>query len=176
MIDELKIGLDQLDVSEFERFVKLLAEMYPNPQNQKNPMIVCCGAGRMGLQAAAFAMRLSHLGFNAFAVGDLGVPRIGEGDLLLVNSSSGETPSMLLLAEIATDAGANVALTSCIANSSIAELADHVFCMPEINSSQLMKTYYEQLSGLIFDITARELVERLGLDSDWVSKNHSILE
>ena len=63
--------------------------------------IVGLGAGRMGYSLQAFIMRLSHLGYIAYMLGDTSVPRIGVGDLVLVNSSSGETPSVCLLAEIA---------------------------------------------------------------------------
>ena len=66
-----------------------------------NGTIVGLGAGRMGYSLQAFVMRLSHFGYRSFMIGDTSIPMITEEDLIIVNSSSGNTKSIVLLTEIA---------------------------------------------------------------------------
>ena len=72
------------------------------------------------------AMNLSQIGLSAYVVGDLAIstPAIHKGDLLVINSGSGETGTMKVLAERAKDHGARLALVSSRAKSSIGDLAD----------------------------------------------------
>ena len=44
----------------------------------------------MGYSIQAFIMRLSHLGYPAFMIGDMSLPRIGSDDLVIVNSILGK--------------------------------------------------------------------------------------
>ena len=71
------------------------------------------GAGRSGLAAKAFAMRLMHLGLSAYVVGETISPAIYEGDCILAISGSGETNTITSAAKISKNRGAKVlALTS----------------------------------------------------------------
>ena len=47
------------------------------------------GVGREGLMMKAICMRLYHLGLDAHVVGDMTVPHLGEGDLLVVSAGPG---------------------------------------------------------------------------------------
>ena len=51
--------------------------------------IYVIGAGRSGLVAKAFAMRLMHLGFHAYVVGETITPALKTGDLMVIFSGSG---------------------------------------------------------------------------------------
>ena len=53
------------------------------------------GAGRSGLVARAFAMRLMHLGISTYVIGETITPAINEGDCLIAVSGSGETESIV---------------------------------------------------------------------------------
>ena len=55
-------------------------------------------------------------------------------------------------------------------------MANLVVHIPAMDSSQPMKTIYEQYSFLLFDYVAGELLNRMDLDIGWVEQNHSILE
>ena len=138
--------------------------------------IVGLGAGRMGYSLQAFVMRLSHLGYLAYMLGDTSVPRIGVGDLVLINSSSGETPSVCLLAEIAKKNGAKVILLTSGRGSTLAKLADEVIHYKKTQSVQLMKTLYEQFSYLFFDSCASYIAMNGNLSIKEIETNHSILE
>lgn len=175
-IDELCSGLARLDAITFESFVERLEMLYRESRDGRKCHIVCCGAGRMGYQVAAFSMRLSHLGFLAFNLSDTNVPRIGLGDIVLFNSSSGETPSMIVLAELAKKAGADILAVTANKDSTLGVMADQLLILPTVDSKQLMKTYYEQISGIVFDMLAERLVVKMHLDREMIERNHSILE
>ena len=57
----------------------------------KADRIFVYGAGRSGLVSKAFAIRLVHLGFQTFVIGEtIGAP-VKKGDLVCIVSGSGET-------------------------------------------------------------------------------------
>ena len=56
----------------------------------------------------AFAMRLMHLGFVVYVIGDVTTPAIKEKDCLIAISGSGETRTVTIAAETASDSGASV--------------------------------------------------------------------
>jgi len=71
------------------------------------------GAGRSGFVAKAFAMRLMHLGYCVYVVGESTTPAITERDLIITVSGSGETQSILMIATAARNQRAHVvAITS----------------------------------------------------------------
>jgi len=49
------------------------------------------GAGRSGLVGKAFAIRLVHLGFPTFVIGETITRPVKKGDLVVLISGSGET-------------------------------------------------------------------------------------
>jgi 6-phospho 3-hexuloisomerase len=75
--------------------------------------VFVAGAGRSGLMGRAFAMRLMHLGFKAYVVGETVTPAIRARDVLIAISGSGSTKSVVIAAEKCKEVGAFiVALTS----------------------------------------------------------------
>jgi 6-phospho-3-hexuloisomerase len=88
--------------------------------------IYVMGAGRSGLVAKSFAMRLMHTGFTAYVVGETITPAIGEDDLIVAFSGSGNTKTIGDIAETAKSLGAKVALISSNPQSRIGNVADFV--------------------------------------------------
>src|SRR5919109_4098614 len=78
--------------------------------------VVCAGQGRSGLVAAAFAVRLGHLGVDAYVAGEPSQPPVGRGDLLVAFSRSGATVVTCHQAERARAAGAGVAVITARAD------------------------------------------------------------
>jgi 6-phospho-3-hexuloisomerase len=141
--------------------------------------IVGLGAGRMGYSLRAFIMRLNHMGYNASMIGDTNVPRVTDKSLVIINTSSGETPSMILYAKQAIDEGATVVVLTTNRKSSLAILANYVFIYApkdEFKSKQIMKTAYEQFSYILLDAFAADIVEINGVSKAYMEHNHSILE
>lgn len=82
ILDEIHSVLEKIDEHAYE---KLLSSLL----SAKN--IFVTGQGRSGLVSRTFAMRLTHIGLNAYCVGDATTPNIDRGDLLIACSSSGST-------------------------------------------------------------------------------------
>jgi len=81
------------------------------------------GAGRSGLVAKAFAMRLMHLGMQAFVVGETITPALNADDLMVIFSGSGKTKTIADIADTAHAIGAHICLITSNADSRIAKLA-----------------------------------------------------
>ena len=141
-----------------------------------NKVIVGIGAGRMGYSLRAHIMRLSHIGYNAYFIGDTTTPRIDSNSLIIINSSSGETPTNILYAQQASAAGAFIITITSNKESTIAKLSDLVVETPALESHQLMKTIYEQYSYILFDYITELVVTNLKLNRNIITHNHSILE
>ncbi len=59
--------------------VETLLESLMNTRTRGKKVLVV-GAGRSGLVGKAFAMRLMHLGFQVYVLGETINPNVGEGD------------------------------------------------------------------------------------------------
>ncbi|HJK32116.1 MAG TPA: 6-phospho-3-hexuloisomerase [Methanocorpusculum sp.] len=88
--------------------------------------IYVMGAGRSGLVAKSFAMRLMHMGLTSYVVGETITPAIGEGDLIVAFSGSGNTKTIGDIAETAKSLGVKVALISSNPDSRIGKIADYI--------------------------------------------------
>jgi 6-phospho-3-hexuloisomerase len=86
--------------------------------------IYVIGAGRSGLVAKAFAMRLMHLGLPTFVVGEIITPALNRDDVMVVFSGSGKTKTVADIAETAKEIGAHICLITSNADSRIGKIAD----------------------------------------------------
>ncbi len=82
------------------------------------------GAGRSGLVAKAFAMRLMHLGLTSYVVGETVTPALDRDDLVVVFSGSGETKTVADIAESAKEIGGRLCLITAKKESRIGRIAD----------------------------------------------------
>src|SRR5690606_10574019 len=92
----------------------------------KASRIFITGAGRSGLVARFFAMRLMHGGYEVYIVGEIVTPSIREGDLFIVITGSGETETMIAFTKRAKQVGAKIVAISIKDQSTIADMADLV--------------------------------------------------
>ncbi len=152
------------------------------------------GAGRSGLVAKAFAMRLMHLGINVFVVGEIITPAIEKDDLLITISGSGETTSVVNAAKIAKNIGAKVALITTYPNSSLGRIADIVvvvkgrtklrgekdFVMRQIKGEHYplapLGTLFEIAVLIFLDALIVELMVRLGKTEEEMRTRHATIE
>ncbi|MCQ1537617.1 6-phospho-3-hexuloisomerase [Methanocalculus taiwanensis] len=86
--------------------------------------IYVMGAGRSGLVAKAFAMRLMHLGFTSFVVGETITPAIEKNDMFIAFSGSGNTKSIADVAQTAKGIGSTIGLITSNKDSTIGIIAD----------------------------------------------------
>jgi 6-phospho-3-hexuloisomerase len=147
--------------------------------------IVVYGAGRVGLAIRGFGMRLGHLGFHAYVLGDATVPQIGYGDIVLLASGSGETQTVYDIAVLAKRNGARLCLITGRIDSRIGALADTIVQLKapskvnrvkEDASIQPMTTLNEQCLNIFFDVMVLMIMKTTSQDSDDLWARHSNLE
>ncbi len=88
--------IDKLDRKNIKLMIQKILE---------SKRIFLMGAGRSGLVAKAFAMRLMHLGFSVYVVGETTTPAVRPEDVVIAISGSGETHSIADLGKIVKDIG-----------------------------------------------------------------------
>ncbi|MSR73661.1 MAG: SIS domain-containing protein [Candidatus Pacebacteria bacterium] len=151
----------------------------------KAKKIVVCGAGRVGMAARGFAMRLGHMGYQAWMLGDATVPSIGIGDLFLVASGSGETQTIYDLMLRAKENGATSVVVTGNPDSRMGRLANIAVVMRapsktkplnDFKSVQPMTTLNEQSLGIFFDTLVLRLMAKTGETHDTMWARHSNLE
>ncbi|QQR72024.1 MAG: SIS domain-containing protein [Methanolinea sp.] len=86
--------------------------------------VYVAGAGRSGLVSRAFAMRLMHIGFESYVIGETITPAFSAGDTLVAFSGSGETNSIFDICETAKELGGKLCLITASPDSRIARIAD----------------------------------------------------
>ena len=169
--------IGRIDFEQVEQMIQCITE-------SNSTFIV--GSGRSELVGKAFAMRLMHMGFTVYMVGETTTPNIQKGDLLLIGSGSGETASLCSMAKKAKALGASLALVTILPESSIAALADVVVCIPaptsksektmKFASIQPMGSLFEQCLLLFLDATIICLMEEKQITADEMFYHHANLE
>jgi len=121
-VSENLVGcLDQLDESVIERFIDELAGARG---------IFILGLGHSGLIGRILVMKLRHLGFRAHVIGDVTTPPLGEGDVLVAISYSGQTSSVLTLVKKARSYGGRTVGVTATAGSPLNDLTDVCLAIP----------------------------------------------
>lgn len=160
--------------------------------NSENVFVI--GAGRSGLVAKAFAMRLMHLGISVYVVGETTTPAINKGDSIFAISGSGETDTIVSAVQIAKDRGAKVLLITSNPNSSIGRLSDELIEIEGRTKLDSDKDYirrqmdgkYMSLAplGTLFELTSlimldgivAELMDRMDQTENDLKCRHTVLE
>ena len=141
------------------------------------PRVFVTGAGRSGLVARSFGMRLMHAGLPAFIPGETITPAAGQGDLLVAISCTGQTGYTDYLARRARHLGASVVVITADANSPLTEDADKVVVIPATASDIVIRAaVFEHAASLCLDAVFNVLAERLKLDLKEFRTRHANLE
>ncbi|MCD6324367.1 MAG: 6-phospho-3-hexuloisomerase [Desulfurococcales archaeon] len=182
-------ALHYIREGEVESFIKLLVSAY-----REGRKVLVIGAGRSGLVGRAFAMRLMHLGFHVYVLGETIVPALNPKDIVIAISGSGRTKLVVTAAEVAKSVGAYVASLTTYPDSPLGKVSDLIIQIPgrskvsaedDYNVRQLVGIY-EPLAplGTLFEVTAlvfldsviSELMRLLGKTEDDLKKMHANIE
>jgi 6-phospho-3-hexuloisomerase len=140
------------------------------------------GAGRSGLVARAFAIRLMHLGYSTYVIGETITAPVAKGDLVFLISGSGETYPVVMTAEIASNIGATVVSITQNVERGIAEHSDIVVHLDgrrkNGRKSDLapLGTLFESATWILLDGIVADLMVRLGQTEVAMRKRHATLE
>ena len=148
----------------------------------KTNRIFVYGACRSGLVAKAFAIRLIHLGFQAFVIGETITAPVKKGDLVIIVSGSGETIPAVMTAEIAYKICANVVSITGKKKSEIAKFADvTIYIASSCNEEERKKfaplgTLFEASVWILLDGFVADLLNSKKETEDIMRSRHATLE
>jgi 6-phospho-3-hexuloisomerase len=140
------------------------------------------GRGRSGFVARSFAVRLMHLGYQTYVVGETITAPVAKQDVVILVSGSGTTYPVVMTAELGRRQGATVVAITAQPDSEIARLAHVVVPLvpPHGNGERAtlapLGTLFETSAWLFFDAVVAMLMERLGETEDSMRKRHATLE
>jgi 6-phospho 3-hexuloisomerase len=148
----------------------------------KAKRIFVYGAGRSGLVSKAFAIRLVHLGFHTFVIGEtIGAP-VKKGDLVFIVSGSGETIPAVMTAEITQNIGATLVVVTGNKASKITQFADIPIVLCAACDDEEKKlfaplgTLFEASAWILLDSIIAQLMERKGETEASMQSRHATLE
>ncbi len=178
----------QTIVSEIQRSILSIADSEASLLVEailKANKVFVCGAGRSGLMAKSFAMRMMHMGIDAYVIGETVTPNYDAGDLLIINSGSGETKSLISIAEKAQKMNGKIAVVTLNTDSPLASYANFLVKMPGASKEQSsnkpdtiqpMASLFEQTLLLFFDAVILSIMQSKGLDTHKMYGKHANLE
>ena len=139
------------------------------------------GAGRSGLIAKCFAMRLMHCGIASYAAGECGTPRPRNGDLAIILSASGETPSLVAISRRLRETEVEMTLISARSDATLSTLCDNKIILTGCENHQRqnllpMGSLFENAAFLLLESTVAETIASTGIDQAFMQDNHTILE
>lgn len=189
LLRSIEAALNGLNPVEVELILSSLQEA----QKERSKVLII-GAGRSGLVGKAFAMRLMHLGFDVYVLGETITPHVGDNDLVIVISGSGTTSGPLNAANMAKKLNSKVIAITSKENSPLAKTADLVVDIPgrqdiakedEYTSRQLkgqheslapMGTMFEDTCMIFLDSVIAELMNRMGVSEESLLERHATIE
>ncbi|GAB6093072.1 6-phospho-3-hexuloisomerase [Furfurilactobacillus curtus] len=170
-INEVMSLVDETQIDQAEKLIT------------KDERIFVLGAGRSGLMAKGFAMRLMHIGYTVYAIGETITPSIQPGDVLVSVSGSGKTSSIVELTEKAKADGVTIVGVTSRADSPLGELADATIVVPGatkagdgVKSIQLLSTLFDQSVHITLDVLCLKLSQRDHVSNGSAANTHSNME
>ncbi len=165
------------DTDELEKMLKVIMAA---------KRIFVTGAGREGIAARSFAMRLMHLGFEVHWIWDDTTPGMKEGDLFLLVNGSGKIGHIDYLAEAGSKTGAAIAMITGAPREKTPGEADCTLFVPAcvykgtderaVPSVQPMGNLFEQHLFLLFDVMVMLLREEMDLTYEEMENRHRNIE
>lgn len=167
----------EVDLSQVKEMIDVI-------ENSKSIFVM--GAGRSGFIAKAFAMRLMHLGYNVYVVGETVTPRIGKNDVLIAISGSGETTSVVNISRKAKEiVNSKIIAVTNNKNSTLAKFSDVVVLLKgkikterneEIAKIAPLGTMFELTAMIFLDAIIAELMAIKHLTEKDLEAKHAVLE
>ena len=173
IVAEITGVIAKMDEGDIERAMPLIG---------KTGRVYATGEGRSGFQARSFAMRMMHIGYTSYMMGETICPSMHEGDVLLAISGSGTTRRTVEDAEAAKKLGVKVIAVTSKPESPLAAAADAVIVVPgrvkgEAGGSiQLLSSLFDQSVHIALDALCLRLSRRDNVSDADANANHANVE
>ncbi|WP_125589053.1 6-phospho-3-hexuloisomerase [Companilactobacillus jidongensis] len=174
IMQEVNEVMNMVDENQIDNAEKLI---------KKDKRIFVLGAGRSGLMAKGFAMRLMHIGYTVYVIGETITPSVQSGDVLVSVSGSGKTASILELTQKAKADGVEIVTLTSKEDSPLGQLGDATIVVPGatkggdgVKSIQLLSTLFDQSVHITLDTLCLKLSRRDHTSNDSAKSAHSNME
>jgi len=191
MAEVIKDSVSRIREEKIQEKVKAMIEMIFSVYGT-DYRIFTTGEGRSKLAGEAFAMRLMHLGFSAYILGEPTTPGIRQDDIVIAISGSGTTETVKKSCEIAIEEriGAKLIVITSKKRSILARMADIVIDLPGrqgiISDKDYlertlrgdfprlpMKTVFETNAGIFCDSVISELMALTKTTEEKMESQHA---
>jgi 6-phospho-3-hexuloisomerase len=144
------------------------------------PATFTYGAGRSGILARAFAMRLVQLGMTAYVIGESVTPIVRKGDAVFILSGRGESYSSIQTANIVRREGADLIVLTGRGTSKLAHAATLLIPLhfPEDVDRPVLAplgTLFEAASLSLTDALVAALMLARGETEESMRSRHAIM-
>ena len=171
ILQDITFTLSKVEEPKLEFLVKKI-------QTSKNIFLI--GAGRSRMILSTFCMRLRHLGFHSYVVGDLYCPPTTSEDTAIIASGSGKTSSTLALTKKFKEYGGHAYLFTGETLSPLGEICNIVIEIPASTSldynkgDAIMRSAYEQALFILLEALTQHLSREM--ESGKISSRHANIE
>lgn len=172
--EELKCASEQITEAQIDQFIEAV--------NSHNRIFVY-GTGRSGLMLKALAMRLMQIGCQSYVVGETTTPSVGNDDLLIVASASGETQSVCNAADDGVKQGADVLVITGSQESTLSRKHEPLIRIEAATkfaeskaSVQPLGSLFEQMLLMIFDAVILKMSTQSADTNKKMAKRHASIE
>jgi 6-phospho-3-hexuloisomerase len=176
IMEELSRHYLAVDEKQLNEFIRLL---------ERAKRVFFFAQGREMLMLSAFAMRVHHMGFHVYVVGETSVPAIGEDDVLVVSSGMGYGLVLSVQLKTAKNAGALIIGLTAHPENEIGNQSDHIVKLfgqtladpvENLTSIQPTGSSYEQSLLLTLDYVVIKMMQKNSWKEKDLSQRHTNLE
>lgn len=167
IINEVLTTLREIKKEELEKLERLIL-------NSKK--IFVYGTGRSGYIGRCFCMRLFHLGFDSYFIGETITPKFTEKDLIIFISGTGEKSTILEIAKICKKEKGKILTITSNKKGKLTKISDYLIYIPVKNSVQFGNSLFEQVCFLFLDSFVQFYIEKHKINKDLMKKRHTNLE
>jgi len=172
ILEEITSVINKVEKQDFDKALNAIS---------KEKRIFVDGEGRSGLMAKGFAMRLMHLGYEVFVIGETITPALKEKDLFIAVSGSGKSVNVVSDTKKAKTVGCEVIAFTSNLNSELALISDIVVTVPgtvkgdkgeKRGSVQLLSSLFDQSIHIVLDGVCLCLSRRDNISNDTATNGH----
>ncbi len=173
IVQEIQGVVSKMDERDLDNAMKLIT---------KDSRVYAAGEGRSGFNARSFAMRMMHIGYTSYMMGETICPSMHEGDVLLAISGSGTTRRTVEDVQAAAKLGVKVIAVTSKPESPLAAAADAVIMVPgrvkgeKGGSIQLLSSLFDQSVHIALDALCLKLSIRDNVSDEEAGANHANVE
>ena len=172
ILAEIQGVLHKIDEKQMQEFVARF---------DTNKRIFIDGEGRSGLQAKGFAMRLMHLGYTIYVVGETITPALRADDIFVAISGSGTSANVIADTQKASNIGAQILVVTSKPESTLGKMAERVLVISgtvkgdvgdKRKSIQLLSSLFDQSLHVALDTVCLLLSRRDAMSNDTATSTH----